>query len=121
MLILSCLCNWFPMLHVSSLLSGARSMANTTPTSGTIVSNGITADAVGNTYVTRYLGGTADFDPGPGTANFSSAGGIDIFFAKYDDSGNYVYARSAFAPFLLAKFQRLYCFWGKSEIGSGQL
>ena len=37
--------------------------------------------------------GTADFDPGPGTAEFSSAGSHDVFVSKLDGAGNFVWAR----------------------------
>ena len=52
---------------------------------------GVVADAYGNTYVSGFYGGTATV----GTNNLISAGGQDIFLARYDSAGNPVWARSA--------------------------
>lgn len=53
----------------------------------------IALDATGNVYVAGVFTGTADFDPGPAahtlTANGSSQ---DIFIAKYNASGDYLWA-----------------------------
>src|SRR5262249_31786455 len=53
----------------------------------------ITVDSAGNIYVTGYFTGTADFDPGPGVYNITSAGLPDAFVAKYTAAGRFVWAR----------------------------
>lgn len=59
------------------------------------VGYGIAVDNVlGGILVTGYFFGTSDFDPGPGSADLSSEGMEDIFFAKYDSNGNFLWANS---------------------------
>ena len=53
---------------------------------------GIASDNSGNVYVTGNFGGTTDFDPSAAVNNLSSSGGQDIFIAKYDPNGNYLFA-----------------------------
>jgi S-layer family protein/beta-propeller repeat-containing protein len=53
----------------------------------------LAVDTSGNVYMTGYFLGTVDFDPGVGTTNLTSAGFADIFIAKLDSSGNFVWAR----------------------------
>jgi hypothetical protein len=59
------------------------------------VGNGIAADETGNVCITGGFKGSVDFDPGNGTELLGSAGGYDIFFAKYDSLGNYLWAHGA--------------------------
>ena len=54
----------------------------------------IAVDSSGNIYTTGYFYSTADFDPGAGTSNRTSAGLVDVFVSKLDSSGNFVWAKS---------------------------
>ncbi len=49
------------------------------------VGRGIAVDAANNPYVAGNFSGTADFDPGPGTFNLTSNGGLDIFVSKFTE------------------------------------
>jgi hypothetical protein len=53
--------------------------------------DGIKADQKGNTYVTGYFLGTAQFD----TIHLTAFGDWDIFIAMYDPSGNCLWAKQA--------------------------
>lgn len=48
-------------------------------------------DANGNLYVTGNFEGISDFDPSSGIKNLTSIGGVDIFFAKYNQYGNLIW------------------------------
>lgn len=51
-------------------------------------------DASGNVYTIGTYSSTADFDPGPGTANLTSQNALELFMQKMDASGNYVWVKS---------------------------
>ena len=53
----------------------------------------VALDGSGNVYTGGSFSRTADFDPGAGTADLTSAGGGDIFVSKLDSNGNFVWAR----------------------------
>ncbi|MCF8297063.1 MAG: SBBP repeat-containing protein [Saprospiraceae bacterium] len=53
----------------------------------------ITTDAAGNIYTTGFFSGTADFDPGIGITNLTSAGIDDIFIQKLNSAGNLLWAK----------------------------
>lgn len=55
-------------------------------------------DANGQLYVVGTFEDTVDMDPGPGVTNLYSAGGGDAFFAKYNSSGNLIWARQLTGP-----------------------
>jgi hypothetical protein len=59
------------------------------------VGRSITADSAGNLYTTGGFIGTVDFDPGVGTMNLTSNGGVDIFIQKLDTNGNFLWAKAA--------------------------
>ncbi len=55
---------------------------------------GVAVDDGGNAYITGFFTGSVDFDPGTGTRLLTSIGSSDVYLAKYDVNGNYVWANS---------------------------
>lgn len=56
---------------------------------------GIALDAAGNVYIAGAFYGTVDFDPGPGVNTlFTTSAARDVFFAKYDNNGNFIMAQT---------------------------
>ncbi|HUR29788.1 MAG TPA: hypothetical protein VMZ69_00080 [Saprospiraceae bacterium] len=78
-------------LNSSGNFVWARAMGGTGGDSG----EGLVLDASGNIYTTGIFRNTVDFNPGGGTFNLTSAGGIEIFISKLDASGNFVLANKA--------------------------
>jgi hypothetical protein len=54
------------------------------------IASGISVTSGGTAFVTGWFSGTADFDPGGGSANRSSNGGQDGFLNVINSSGTYV-------------------------------
>jgi len=79
-----------------SKLDGSGNFAWAKRMGGTMYDRGrgIALDSRDNVYTTGFFEGTADFDPGAGTTNLTSAGLEDIFVSKSDGSGNFVWAKS---------------------------
>jgi hypothetical protein len=77
----------------SYLWATASGRYNTTPVSawGRAVATKTVVDAAGNTYVVGSFTGVARFD----ALALTSAGGNDVFVAKLDGAGNYVWAVGA--------------------------
>jgi hypothetical protein len=50
-------------------------------------------DAGGNIYISGYIKGTFDMDPGANTATFTSVAAGGPFVGKYDANGNYVWGK----------------------------
>jgi hypothetical protein len=66
--------------------SGTYRWAFSIPTAGT-TGRGIASNGSGDIYLTGSINIlTADFDPSSSTANLTSAGGADIFIAKYTEA-----------------------------------
>ena len=59
---------------------------------GSAAGNDVAVDGSGNVYTTGSFSGTADFDPGAGVFNLTSAGG-PVFVSKLDSAGNFVWVR----------------------------
>lgn len=58
-----------------------------------IETGGFDIDNNGNIYLTGAFSGTKDFNADAGIYNLTSAGGDDVFFAKYGSSGNFLWAK----------------------------
>ena len=54
----------------------------------------IAVSPAGHIFVTGYFQGTADFDPGAGTAELTSQGFRDVFLASYTSDGEFRWAQS---------------------------
>ncbi len=54
---------------------------------------GVALDAMDNIYVTGLFYDTADFDPGPDTANLMVPHGLGTFITKLDPTGNYLWSK----------------------------
>ena len=67
----------------------AQQMGGTDNDSG----NALAVDGGGNVYTTGGFRVTADFDPGVGVINLTSAGERDIFVSKLDSAGNFVWVQ----------------------------
>jgi hypothetical protein len=52
----------------------------------------VTTDEAGNFYITGQFWETVDVDPGPGVVELTSAGGSDIYVAKYNPDGSLMWA-----------------------------
>lgn len=64
-----------------------------TDNTGATAGNDIALDPSGNLVVTGIFSATTDFMPGAGVSNLTSAGLTDIFIAKYDPTGNLIWAK----------------------------
>lgn len=83
-------CAFFAKYNSSGELLWAKSIGNDIGSQ----TKSLKVDGSGNVYITGYFNGIVDFDPGAGSFNLESAGSLEIFFAKYDTNGDFVWAKS---------------------------
>lgn len=50
-------------------------------------------DTFGNVYISGIFTGTADFDPGVGTTSYTANAFGEIFLAKFDQDGDFIWAK----------------------------
>ncbi|MCD4657271.1 MAG: putative Ig domain-containing protein [Planctomycetes bacterium] len=74
--------------------SGVFQWVKTIGSSGHDSASGVTIDTSDNIYITGYITGTTDLDPGSGTDNHISNGSNDCYVLKLNDSGDFVKANS---------------------------
>jgi hypothetical protein len=74
--------------------SGALIWANKIGGGGYDYGKAIGVDSSGNVYITGSFESTADFDPGAAVKNLISYGGKDIYLAKYNPNGEYMWAEN---------------------------
>lgn len=58
----------------------------------------VAIDSNGNIYITGVFSSIANFDPGTGTYNLTSAGSVDAFVCKLDPIGNFIWAKRMGGP-----------------------
>ena len=58
------------------------------------IPNSVKVDGAGNIYTAGYFSGTVDFDPGAGTTNLTSAGGVESYVSKLNAAGDLLWAKS---------------------------
>ncbi len=85
-------------LKAQPTLAWAKQIEGTNSNGGSLGASGdkgwsITVDGNGNVYTTGAFEATADFNPGAGVYNLTSAGGSDIFISKLDVNGNFLWAK----------------------------
>lgn len=73
--------------------SGNYKWANAIGAYGDNRGSSLQADVTGNVYATGWFKDTVDFDPGPGVKNLFGFNGFNIFLAKYDSAGKYIWAK----------------------------
>jgi len=86
------------LLIATALCSSAQSIQLqwVKTVSGTFTNNlgtWLVVDSNKSLIVLGSFQGTVDFDPGPGVYNMTSVSSSDIFIAKYDTAGNFIWAK----------------------------
>jgi hypothetical protein len=81
--------------HYLLKLTGAGAFVWARGGVGVPIGEQLSIDAGNNLYLTGTFSGTADFNPGSGAYNLTSAGGTDAFVRKLDLNANFVWAVSA--------------------------
>jgi len=79
-------------LHSDGSMSYAKSLGGSS--SPNVGPGEISVDKGQNVVITGAYSGTEDFDPGAGTSNLTSEGQDDVFVAKLDSAGAFLFAKS---------------------------